>query len=191
MEAIELRTSRLILTPPNSQDVDAIYSACQDAELQRRVPIPVPYRRTDAESFIRDHVGPGWASGEFCTWAIRLDGVFCGIASLDSIRDGTAEVGYWLASTARNRKLMSEALVAIVDYAFAVPSDGLSLTRLSWWGFAGNIASARVAAKAGFRFEGTRRLAMLGRNGLEDVWAAGLLREDDRSAPINWPVLDH
>jgi RimJ/RimL family protein N-acetyltransferase len=85
---------------------------------------------------------------------------------------------------------MSEALDAMVEFAFSTQPDGLNLTRLGWFGFAGNLPSARVAEKAGFRFEGIRRLAMPGRNGLEDIWIAGLLNGDERPGPTRWPVFD-
>ncbi|MBC7760469.1 MAG: hypothetical protein H7201_01440 [Candidatus Saccharibacteria bacterium] len=43
MDKIKLSTDRLILQAPTLADVNAITAAFQDPELQRRVPIPVPY----------------------------------------------------------------------------------------------------------------------------------------------------
>jgi hypothetical protein len=46
-----------------------------------------------------------------------------------------------------------------------------------------------VAQKVGFRFEGSRRKGWVGRTGREDLWLAGVLSDDDRSASTTWPML--
>jgi len=52
MDKVELRTERLLLRAPSPSDVEAITAACQDPEIQRRIPIPVPYTRSDAERYV-------------------------------------------------------------------------------------------------------------------------------------------
>mgnify|MGYP000529409413 FL=1 len=49
---VTLQTARLILRAPVDGDVDAIFSACQDPDIQRFTTIPVPYTRADAEHFV-------------------------------------------------------------------------------------------------------------------------------------------
>ena len=67
--------------------------------------------------------------------------------------------------------------------------EGPGLARVGWNAYAGNLGSARVAQKLGFRFEGTARLGAALRGQLRDDWAAGLLASDDRSA-TPWAILD-
>jgi RimJ/RimL family protein N-acetyltransferase len=189
MDKVELRTARLVLSAPSLADVDAIFDACQDAELQRRVPVPVPYERESAEFYVRELADGGWDRGEHCTWAVRVDDEFAGIASLDGIADGCAECGFWMAPAFRGKGLVTEAMAAVLSFGFAPQPDGLGLERVGWSAFAGNLASARAAQKLGFRFEGSRRKGWVGRAGREDLWLAGVLREDDRSEPAPWPML--
>jgi hypothetical protein len=42
-------TRRLLLEAPSATDIDAITAACRDPDIQRWVPIPVPYARQEAE----------------------------------------------------------------------------------------------------------------------------------------------
>ena len=51
-----------------------------------------------------------------------------------------------------------------------------------------NVASARVASRVGFHFEGTLRLGAMGREGREDDWVAGILAGDARR-PQPWSIL--
>ncbi len=185
MNTVELRTTRLLLSIPTLDDVDPITAACQDAELQRRVPIPVPYLREHAVGYVHSWVESGWASGTSCTWAIRVDGRFAGVVGLDNIHEGEATIGYWAVASERGRGILSEAIPAVLDFGF---SDVLGLARIQWNAYAGNLASARVAQKCGLRFEGIARLGAMGRVRREDDWVAAILATDDR-APQPWPVL--
>ncbi|HEY0260079.1 MAG TPA: GNAT family N-acetyltransferase [Lacisediminihabitans sp.] len=189
MDKIELRTERLTLRPPRWDDVTAITAACQDPELQRRVPVPVPYTRADAEDYVRDFSDRGWSIGTICTWALIHEGAFSGVVGLEQIRNGQAAIGFWMAPGYRRRGLLSEAATRVIDFGFAVPPNGLGLVRIEWHAYAGNLASARTARRLGFRFEGMLRLGAAGRDGRQDDWVGGLLLTDDRS-PRSWPILD-
>jgi RimJ/RimL family protein N-acetyltransferase len=186
MDPVTLRTARLTLRPPALDDVDAIAAACQDPGIQRYVPVPVPYGRDDAVSYVAGSCATGWATGERLTWAIHEGDAVIGTVGLGDVADGAAELGYWLAPGARGRGLMREAAAAVVDHGF--DAAGLGLVRIGWRAYAGNAGSAAVARALGFRFEGTARLGAVGRDGREDDWLAGLLATDDR-VPQPWPVL--
>lgn len=192
-----LHTGRLLLSVPTSDDVDAIAEACQEDSIQRWTTVPSPYSRGDAQTFVDEFVAGGWRSGTTRTWAIRLDGeadttgdgngspTLVGMIGLEAIADGGAEIGYWLVSSARGRGVMSEAVAAVLDHAF--DADGIALERVQWRAYRGNRPSAAVAWKAGFRFEGTRRLGAVGRSGREDEWTAAILSTDERSPADGWP----
>jgi len=187
MDPVTLRTPRLVLRPPALDDVDAMAAACQDPAIQRYVPVPVPYSRDDALSFVAAFCPAGWASGERLTWAALEGDAVAGTVALGQVADGAAEIGYWLAPHARGRGIMREAAAAVVDQAFDA-SAGLGLVRLGWRAYGGNTGSAGVARALGFRFEGVLRLGAMGREGREDDWLAGLLATDDRT-PQPWPAL--
>ncbi|KZC93779.1 MULTISPECIES: GNAT family N-acetyltransferase [Clavibacter] len=187
MDAVTLRTPRLTLRPPALHDVDAITAACQDPAIQRYVPVPVPYTRDDALSFVSAFCPAGWASGERLTWAVLDGDALVGTVGLHAIADGGAEIGYWLAPGARGHGIMREAAASVVEHGFDA-SAGLGLVRIGWRAYAGNTGSAAVVRALGFRFEGVVRLGAMGREGREDDWLAGLLATDDRT-PQPWPVL--
>lgn len=188
MEKLRLRTGRLLLEAPSATDIESITAACQDPEIQRWVPIPVPYALREAEEYVTAYSDSGWASGRGCTWAIRVDGEFAGAISLDSIGAGQATIGYWMASQFRGRGLLTEAAEAVVEFGFASTPEGLGLMRIEWHAYAGNVASARAARRLGFHFEGTLRLGARGRIGREDDWVAGMLAGETRS-PTAWAIL--
>lgn len=62
----------------------------------------------------------------------------------------TAELGYWLAEPFWNRGIITEAISAIVQYAFG----NFDLVRIFAEPYASNFASARVLEKCGFVYEG-------------------------------------
>jgi RimJ/RimL family protein N-acetyltransferase len=190
VEPVELHTERLVLSTPVAADIDAITAACQDPLIQRWTTVPSPYTRTDAENFVNAFVTAGWQSATTRTWAIRRrddEGErLVGMAGLESIRDGSGEIGYWLVPSARRERIMSEAVAAVLDHGF--DPAGVALDRIQWRAYAGNVPSARVARTAGFRFEGTRRLGAAGRDGRQDEWTAAILVTDDRSPAEGWPA---
>lgn len=188
MSSITLHTNRLQLSPPVAADARAIMDACQDPAVQRWTTIPVPYSLGDADFFIEHVSQAGWHSGTAATWAIRLGGAFVGMIDLHDIADRGAVIGFWLAAEHRGSGLLHEAATAVLDYAFAAEPDGRGLQRVSWAAGVGNVGSARVAQRLGFRFEGTARRELVIRGERFDSWQAGLLPGDDR-AVSDWPVL--
>lgn len=186
MEPVELRTPRLILRAPIAADVDAIAAACQDPEIPRWTPLPSPYRRTDAEHYVRV-VADGWASCSEAVWVAHADGVLVASIGLHRITahatGGDAELGYWVAAPARGQGYLIEAARAVIDWGFA----DRDLVRIGWRATVGNVRSARSARALGFRYEGLQRQALVSPRGRDDGWFAGLLRDDDRT-PVPWPI---
>lgn len=182
-----LTTERLELSPPRESDVDAIYAACLDADLQRYTTIPSPYERHHAEGFVTK-TREWWDAGSETTWAIREGGALVGMIGLHGLGRGSGEIGYWMARTARGRGLLTEAARAVVEWGFA--PDGARLERIEWRAVVGNLPSARTARTLGFRFEGTMRRALVnGAGRRDDGWIAGLLPTDER-VPQPWSVLE-
>lgn len=185
MEAVTLRTERLVLSVPTAGDVDAIYAACQDADIQRYTTVPVPYERHHAEGFI-PRVEKHWDEGVEQTWAIRDGDTLAGMIGLYRVASGSAELGYWMSPGSRGRGLLTEAARAVVDWAFA--PEGLGAVRVEWRAVVGNVPSARAARTLGFRYEGLLRQALASPTGRDDGWIAAILASDDRT-PQEWHVL--
>lgn len=133
-----------------------------------RVPEPVPDRF--AESWAARYEA-GRVEGTRQNFAIvDAEDAFCGIAVAPTIdRDEqTAELGYVVAPHARGQGVAAEALRQLSDWAF-----GQGLVRLYLLISEQNPASKKVAARAGYRFEGVMRSVYVKPGIREDteVWA--------------------
>jgi RimJ/RimL family protein N-acetyltransferase len=186
MHTPTLETERLLLDPLTERDEDAVYRYCQDEELQRWVPVPVPYERASARFFVGTYAKDASVSPTLTLWAIRSDGIFRGVIELRFEPLGSATVGFWLGPDHRGQGIMTEALQALVEYAF--DEGGLGLTRIHWESLVGNYGSAIVARRAGFQFEGVSRRSLVHRDTRVDSWQAVLLREDSREPTEGWPL---
>ncbi|KAL0259933.1 hypothetical protein SLS55_005676 [Diplodia seriata] len=87
----------------------------------------------------------------------------------------SAELGYWLGEAAWGRGIATEAATAFAAWVFeTVPG----LERLDGRVYSGNVASARVLEKIGFRREGSLRKAVWKGGVWRDLEMSGLLREE-------------
>lgn len=184
MEPVVLRTARLELSLPVPTDAAAIAAAAADPEVPRWTTLPSPYTLAHAHDFIAR--AAAWAEeGSQLNWAIRREDTWVGMIGLARLdRGGDAEIGYWMAASARGQGLLTEAARAVIDFAFAE----LGLVRIEWRAVVGNVASARAARRLGFRYEGMLRQGLSDVRGRHDGWVAALLRDDDRT-PVVWPML--
>lgn len=126
MNPCELTDGGLLLSVPTEDDVDRITQVCQDVQIQRWTTIPSPYRRCDAEEFVRGKVAGGWARGTPLVWAIRDRGdrrlhgmVGIGLA-------GDPEIGSWMGPEARGRGWTTPAARPAVRTAFEQGAGYLS-----------------------------------------------------------------
>ncbi|MGQ4515792.1 GNAT family N-acetyltransferase [Streptomyces sp. DW26H14] len=167
-------SERLTLRALAGTDTDAVHAACQDAEIQRWVPIPSPYERRHAEYFVEQLVTEGWRTDTAYTFGVfpLAGGPLIGAANLH--RQGDLwEVGYWTVREHRGRGYTAEAVAALARWAFAQ-----GVERLEWRAETGNTGSRAVAERAGFVVEGTLRAALLSRGVLRDLWIGSLLPSD-------------
>jgi RimJ/RimL family protein N-acetyltransferase len=101
----------------------------------------------------------------------------CGIDNW-SITD-VAQFGYWLAAGARGRGLATRAVILMTTWLFELGAARVFLTIQSE-----NTASAAVARRAGFAFEGTLRGYGVWRGQRKDVDVFAVL-------PDEWPAGKH
>ncbi len=129
-------------------------AACQDPEIARWVPIPVPYAAEHARQFIAG-AERGWADGSQAALAI-VDAPSDGVLGAITLHCGWPRrwaLGYWVAPWARRRRVATVAVRLLSRWAMRE----YDLVRLFLFTLDGNEASQRTALAAGFRLEGTLR----------------------------------
>lgn len=182
VEPVEITAGALHLRPWQPDDAEAVYLACQDAEIQRWTLVPVPYGRVDAEQYVTRSAPEAWAKGTGAPFAVldATTGQVLASVGLVKLREsGLAEIGYWCAAPARGRGVTTDAVGAVARWAFGA----LGIRRLEWRAEVGNWGSRRVAEKVGFTMEGTLRRGLPRRDGtLADGWLGSLLPDDARPA---------
>jgi RimJ/RimL family protein N-acetyltransferase len=177
MQPHVISTHPLLIRPLANADIDPVYQACQDPEVQRwTVAIPVPYARSDAEWFVRENAPAAGAQDRAYSWGIEEPGSheLLGVIDLCPLGDGCSEVGYWLAAKARGRGVMTQALTAVCRFAFAELGD----VAVRWRAMVGNAASRRVAERVGFEISTPIRGLLNQRGKWVDGWMGTLLATD-------------
>jgi RimJ/RimL family protein N-acetyltransferase len=147
------------LRPWSDDDAGALVRRINDPEVALYLDlVPQPYTPADAREWFALSA-EGWRTGTSATFAIHVDGIEgpvggIGVRFLSELDEGGAEVGYWVGAEVRGRGIATTATCAVARWAFdAVPE----LARLQLRADAQNVASNRVAEKAGFTREGVLR----------------------------------
>jgi RimJ/RimL family protein N-acetyltransferase len=120
--------------------------------LNLRDRFPHPYTRRAGREFIRLAMGQRPET----MFAIDVGGEAVGgigFTVLTDVERVSAEIGYWLGEPFWGRGIVTEALVAVTQYAM----DSCRLTRIYALPFASNTASCRVLEKAGYTLEARLR----------------------------------
>ncbi|WP_029355066.1 GNAT family N-acetyltransferase [Bosea sp. 117] len=151
-----LETERLVLRAPRIEDMAWIAELADNRKVaEMTANIPHPYGMADAASFVAN-----LPSGRDCaTFAIFLknDGTnpigppipvgMCGFVRRD---EAAPEIGYWLGEPYWDKGIATEAVRALIDYAFGE----LGLEALVAAARVVNPASRRVVEKCGFQWTG-------------------------------------
>jgi RimJ/RimL family protein N-acetyltransferase len=167
------------LRPPDPADVDAVYEACQDPAIGRFTMIPWPYERQHAVEWITG-APERWRSGTTAPFVIvdaGSGGLLGSIGLVEVASDrSSAEVGYWVRCEARGRGIAPRAVRLIVQWVL----QDLGFARLELQADVSNLASHRVAEKAGFRRERDAPAPERCAGRLERVVVFALTRDDLR-----------
>ncbi|MGW2487221.1 GNAT family N-acetyltransferase [Streptomyces sp. NPDC001606] len=166
----------LLLRPWRAGDAPAVHRAFQDP-LMHQWHIKACDSEQEAAGWIAEWQ-QSWAGEDQAQWAVVAEDTdeLLGRVALREIRcaDGVAEVAYWTTAAARGRGVAARATTALSRWAF----EEVGLHRLELLHALANEASCRVAAKAGFALEGTKRSALLHPDGWHDVHLHARLRDD-------------
>lgn len=147
---MELKLSNSVLREWRPGDEESLVRHANNRAIWRnlRDAFPHPYTVADAEHWIKI-ANPTMPITNF---AVVVDGEAVGGIGLvlkDDVFRRSAEIGYWLGEQFWGRGIVTEAVQAVTDYAFAT----FDVCRVSAGVFEWNPASTRVLEKAGYEFE--------------------------------------
>ncbi|WP_372686908.1 GNAT family N-acetyltransferase [Bosea sp. (in: a-proteobacteria)] len=155
---LDLTTQRLLLRPLRAGDADMLWPDITDPEISRLMAWDAHTTKEQTAAFVENEVARR-LSGNGVTWAILMDGRFCGIVSLIGIQRthrvltyDKAELAYWVGRSHQRLGIMTEAGRAVLAFAFG--QVGLHKVYVSH--FAGNEASCSLIRGLGFRYVGTQ-----------------------------------
>lgn len=119
-----------------------------------------------------------WTAETGAGWAIVRADAVVGRVGFRELRlvDGAGEVAYWVLPAARGRGVAARALTAVTDWMFT--HVGLHRATLSH--STRNEPSCRVAAKAGYAYEGTQVEQALHADGWHDMHLHARVRRGQR-----------
>ncbi|QWQ43504.1 GNAT family N-acetyltransferase [Streptomyces sp. YPW6] len=163
----------LLLRPWERADARAFLSAYEET---RRWHTHRPTTVAQVEEWF-DGYRQDWEREKGCHWAVARDsGEVLGRMALRRVdlADGAANAAYWVLPAARGAGVASRALAAVSAWAL----DGIGFQRLELDHSTRNDASCRVATRAGFRLEGTKRNAAVHDDGRHDMHLHARVRGD-------------
>ncbi len=155
----------LVLRPWEPDDAPVVFAAYQDPAIRRWHTRGID----DLEEAVAwiEQVRAGWDREVLAGWAVEAGGHVVGrvVLRFVDLHDGIGEVGYWTLPSARGRGHAGRAVTALCSWAL----DDLGLHRIELEHSVRNTASCRVADRAGFVAEGTRRAATRHVDGWHDM----------------------
>ncbi|MFI7551109.1 GNAT family N-acetyltransferase [Micromonospora sediminimaris] len=151
---MELSAPGLLLRPWRDADAPAVLDAWRDPAIAQWNPQGDQLDLDAALRWLRWRAD--WSGGGHVSLAAAdpVDPeILLGSVSLHRIHAGDASIGYWTVAAARGRGVATAAVVRLSGWAFA----DLGLERIELCHAVANVASCRVAERAGFLAEGTLR----------------------------------
>lgn len=150
-----IETDRLILRPWHESDAEALYKYASDPDIGPVAGWPSHTSIEDSLEVIRTV----FASPETYAVVLKATGEpigCCGIMVTDSLhsdamKQGEAEIGYWIGKPYWGQGLIPEAVKALLSRCF----NELGLHSVWCAYYDGNIKSKRVCEKSGFRYHHT------------------------------------
>ena len=175
MELFEELTDGVVtLRPWSMDDLPALVAACNDETLHYWLPMfPFPYRDEDGRFISHQPERNAEGSGNVGVFHAQTGALLggCGFRGLEAER---TEFGYWVASAQRGRGIAPRALTLLVRWVV----EHTGAKRLQLHADVENIASQRVAEKAGFTREGVQRSWMEIRGERRDMVSYSLLPDE-------------
>jgi len=183
---MELETKRLILRKPKKSDWKDIMEGVGEYHVAKMLAsIPRPYKKSDAVNYIERSIKK-WEekNPESLQFMVELKSNkkligAMGLSKIDKF-SGTANTGSWINKKYWRNGYITEAKIAINDFAF----NKLKLRKLNSNVFKGNEASNATQKKMGYKLEGTKikEMKVKSTGKIHDMNIYGLLKEDWKKA---------
>lgn len=178
-----LETKRLILRRFTVRDADAMYTNwASDPEVTRYLTWPAHAGVETSRAVLADWTA-AYAQESCYQWAIvlkdRADEPIGSIGAVDVSDDIAAvQIGYCLGRRWWHQGIMSEALLAVMDFFF----DAVGCNRVACRHDPRNPHSGMVMQKCGMKYEGTQRSADRNNQGICDTSWYALLKDERYAA---------
>jgi RimJ/RimL family protein N-acetyltransferase len=173
MELEAITAGEIRLRPFAVGDIPWVYEVSLDPAVQKYLQLPIPYRMSDADYFVREMAIAAWERKERAEFVVEQGGKEEPLGRVGFGLDGSgaAQIGYWMDPRARGRGVATAAVRALCEWGFRTLGLGL----IEWRAEVGNMASRRVAEKAGFRVEAILRRRLVHRGVRVDAWIGSML----------------
>lgn len=172
-----LETERLRLRKLTMHDAQDIYDYSKDPLVAKHVLWDAHRSVGESRAYLRFMLRK-YRMTEPASWGIELKstGKILGTIGFMWIQsdNAAAEVGYSLSRAYWGQGIMTEALKAVIDYAFC----SLNLNRVEAMHEVDNPASGAVMRKCGMLHEGTQRQKLLNKGRYVDVDVYAILKKD-------------
>ncbi|MCI7551689.1 MAG: GNAT family N-acetyltransferase [Actinomycetaceae bacterium] len=186
MKPLSLELEEILLRPLTMADAPEIARICQDPLIQKWTTIPSPYSIDDAETYVT--LSHRWWDHDQPTWLIDVDGAIAGTISFNTplAKGKRTEIGFWANPEHRGKGYMTDAVRGVCHWAFRYGVGAIGWAAEIHDGNL-NHGSIRVAQKAGFVYDGRRRLALHNKGELVDAIYATLAPSDPIIDTAPWP----
>ncbi len=178
-----LTAQRIALRPLTAGDVPALYRVFSDPEVMRYWSSPAFADESEARELV-ENVQRGFENRTFFQWGLcrQDDDAVIGTCTLWQLdpENRRSEIGFILGREHWGHGYMSEALRALLDFAFSE----LGLRRLEADVDPENAPSIALLDRLGFRYEGHLRERWLVAGKVCDSLIYGLLAREWRSATV-------
>lgn len=156
---MQIKTKRLLLRNIEKKDAKSIVENINNLDVSKwLLVIPYPYKLKDANWWInkakkqeKEKPRKDYTLGI----ALKQENKIIGAIGIHHIEynQGKAAIGYWLGTKHHNQGYGSEALKAVINFAF----NKLKLRRLEAGVYTGNNPSSALLERFGFKKEGLKR----------------------------------
>jgi RimJ/RimL family protein N-acetyltransferase len=184
LELVDLKiaSERLMLRPWRRSDAADLAAVMGTGAMHEFLALPDPYTDTDAAEFIGGdgQVERARGTGIECAVVEHATGRLVGGATLRlPFAMRPADIGYWIGPNARRRGFAVEVADALARWAY-----DRGVHRVELRVDVANLASARVAMRTGFGFEGVRRDGVRLGDGRHDL-AVFVRTAEDLGTPVS------
>jgi ribosomal-protein-alanine N-acetyltransferase len=169
--------TNVTLRPWEKEDAEALAMMANNSKIARnlRDVFPHPYTVENAHWFVED-CQQKEGRGQLCR-AVLVDGKVAGCISVmqgQDVERRSAELGYWLGEPYWGQGVMTWAVKALCQEAFAT----MDIVRIFAEPFAPNLGSRKVLEKTGFILEGIKRKSICKEGEMMDSCLYTLLKEE-------------